>query len=60
MKKTISWGNLPIKKDIKKIDYSDDIFLNKKNKLLTYGNGRSYGDVCQNQTLIDMQKIKAL
>ncbi len=58
MKKTISWGNLPIKKDIKKIDYSDDIFLNKKNKLLTYGNGRSYGDVCQNQTLIDMQKIK--
>ena len=57
MKNTISWGNLPVKKKIEKIDFNHRIFQNKKNKLLTYGNGRSYGDVCQNNFLINLESL---
>jgi len=57
MKNTISWGNLPTKKKIEKIDFNYKIFKNKKNKLLTYGNGRSYGDVCQNNLLINLESL---
>ena len=44
-------------KKIEKIDFNYKIFKNKKNKLLTYGNGRSYGDVCQNNSLINLESL---
>ena len=57
MKKTISWGNLPINQSIKQINFNDKVFLDENSKLLTYGKGRSYGDVCQNNYLINLDTL---
>ena len=57
MKKTISWGNLPINENIKQINFNSKVFLDKNSKLLTYGMGRSYGDVCQNNYLINLDTL---
>ena len=57
MKKTLTWGNLPQTKKVKKIKYKDDLLKNISEKVLTYGNGRSYGDVCLNQTMIETDGI---
>ena len=57
MKKTISWGNLPINESIKQINFDSKVFLDKNSKLLTYGKGRSYGDVCQNNYLINLDTL---
>ena len=41
MKKTISWGNLPINESIKQINFDSKFSWTKITKLLTYGKGRA-------------------
>ena len=58
MKPTLSWGNLPDNFKVNQIQYSENIFDQNSNSLLAYGNGRSYGDVCVNSTLITLNNLK--
>ncbi len=58
MKKNLSWGNLPIDKDIEIIDYDKKFFNKSELKILTHGNGRSYGDVGLNSRLLSLDNHK--
>lgn len=53
MKKTLTWGNLPDTNTVKKIKFEKDLLKSVSGTVLTYGNGRSYGDVCLNETIIE-------
>ena len=57
MKKTLTWGNLPESENVKKIKYEQDLLKRVSGKVLTYGNGRSYGDVCLNETIIETDEL---
>jgi hypothetical protein len=54
MKKSVSWGNYP-KGDLKIEKFNSDEFFFKKNSI-PYGNGRSYGDSCISNNLIDLKE----
>jgi decaprenylphospho-beta-D-ribofuranose 2-oxidase len=55
--KTTSWGNYP-KHDSKKSFYSkNEPLANFEAEMLPYGNGRSYGDCCVSDNLIDLKNF---
>ena len=58
MKKSVSWGNYP-KYDVKIEQIDSDKFSFKK-KSIPYGNGRSYGDSCINDNLIDVKSRNSI
>ncbi len=60
MKKILSWGNLPFNKDIEILEYDENFFSSNEKNILTYGNGKSYGDVCLNTTLLSLEKQNKL
>lgn len=58
MKKSVSWGNYP-KYDVK-IEQIDSNKFSFKKKSIPYGNGRSYGDSCINDNLIDVKSRNSI
>ncbi len=55
MKRSVSWGNYP-KQEVKIEEFNPKNFF-IKNDSIPYGNGRSYGDSCISNHLINLKKF---